>query len=300
MGILLGGNHAGLGGRMRSITWGRLLARLIGFKYIFIWPLSDACGGTDIDPNRDLFPRLNPFIPVEPWPAHGDWMGQDAKEKRAARKRMMSAYAAEYLEATSPEGSVIDLTTPEEGEIGRLEALTGFPIRYRGAGVVEPFEPTQQHRERFREELLRIEPAEVIRRRVAAFLTDHDLAGFIGVHVRRGDLERAGGKHPRFFENDLYFEALAARDPRGERDIFLCTESEDVIAEFVDRYGERVVYPPIAPNHRGSAGGIQDALVDILLLSRCPLVISGSSNFSALAAIMGGAEHLAFRRRKNA
>jgi hypothetical protein len=109
----------------------------------------------------------------------------------------------------------------------------------------------------------------------------------VGVHVRRGDFQRPY----RPAQNDVqFFAAMDAvlRDRPGARFV-LATDSEETERLFVERYRTRIVRHPKSTRARDQAEAICDALVDLLLLGRCPhLIGTYSSTFSEVAWWMGG------------
>jgi hypothetical protein len=109
----------------------------------------------------------------------------------------------------------------------------------------------------------------------------------VGVHVRRGDFRRPY----RPAQNDgQFFAAMDAvlRDRPGTRFV-LATDSEETERLFVERYRVRIVCHPKRTRARDQEEAIQDALIDLLLLARCPVLIGTySSTFSEVAWWIGG------------
>lgn len=131
-----------------------------------------------------------------------------------------------------------------------------------------------------------LSPLPAIRERVEAVAADLPV-DTVGVHVRRGDFQRPG----RPAQNDRrFFTAMDAvlRDRPGAR-FLLATDSEETERLFVERYRARVVRHPKQIRARDCAPAIRDALVDLLLLARCPhLIGTYSSTFSEVAWWIGG------------
>jgi len=110
----------------------------------------------------------------------------------------------------------------------------------------------------------------------------HLVDGCLGVHVRRTDHKHA----IEVSKTEDYFSLLDAR-PKEEC-FFLSTD--DAVEEFAfrDRYGDRVKIYKKRSFMRSESAAIEDAFMDMLLLSRCTAIIaSAGSTFSACAAFIG-------------
>jgi hypothetical protein len=131
-----------------------------------------------------------------------------------------------------------------------------------------------------------LSPVPAIRARVEA-LAGSLADDVVGVHVRRGDF----GSSNRQGQNDgQFFEAMDAvlRDRPAARFV-LATDSAETERLFVERYRARIVHHPKTSRVRSQSAAIKDALVDLLLLARCPQLIGTfSSTFSEVAWWMGG------------
>lgn len=140
-----------------------------------------------------------------------------------------------------------------------------------------------------------IAPAPAVAARVEAFAREH-FAGrsVVGVHVRRGDaLASRRAEQHRVSSDEAFAAALAAvvaRDP--EVRFFLSTDCAKTQQAFAERFAGRVVFTRKEfPDSVLDAPkpGQQDALVDMLLLSRTRLVLgTHASTFGLLAAKLSG------------
>jgi hypothetical protein len=113
----------------------------------------------------------------------------------------------------------------------------------------------------------------------------HDLPDqTIGVHVRRRDLD--GTAQPlRLFIEEMRHEV--ERDTRVR--FFLATDELAVSKELVDIFGERLLQIEKRSLDRNSPVGIEDALVDLVTLSRTQRILgSYNSSFGAIASVLGG------------
>lgn len=108
----------------------------------------------------------------------------------------------------------------------------------------------------------------------------------VGVHIRRGDNDASIQISPV----DLFVKRMeqeVGRDP--EVRFFLSTDDQDTEEAMTRLFPGRVTVRP-KDFSRTSTRGVQDALVDLLVLSKCPLILGSYwSSFSQTAAEIGGA-----------
>ena len=109
----------------------------------------------------------------------------------------------------------------------------------------------------------------------------------IGLHIRRTDNAKAISRSP----DELFLrkiENLLKADPLQK--FFLATDSESVKERFVRTFGA-CIQTRTAVAKRASAGGVRDAVIDLMLLAACKkLYGSYWSSFSEVAAEIGGIE----------
>lgn len=115
----------------------------------------------------------------------------------------------------------------------------------------------------------------------------HDVFGLLGVHCRRTDY-RPHVQH-RYDELDQLFAGYVA-DTFGDCGNFLATDSPRTEENFRHYFSNVSVYPKSHfPNgmHRNFAS-VREAVVDMVLLSRCRSVLADShSTFAAVAGWLG-------------
>lgn len=115
----------------------------------------------------------------------------------------------------------------------------------------------------------------------------------IGVHVRAGrDVEFS--RAPRDLQ-PMFFEGLdALRDRLPHARFYVASDSRETIADFIVRYGARVVTAngiaaPVARRSVWDAESVREALVDLMMLGRCRRILGTFySSFSDVAAQLGG------------
>ena len=149
-----------------------------------------------------------------------------------------------------------------------------------------------------REEMSRLAACVLPSEGVASIVREHsrspDLANAVGIHVRRGDLLVAGpANRARIVEMEDYFRHIDMLFPN--EDLFVCAEDLEIVRSFEARYGERVIPGVSRGFNRDSQFDLMQAYADIILLSRCAVVLGGVSAFNRAAAVIGGKPLLQIR-----
>lgn len=110
----------------------------------------------------------------------------------------------------------------------------------------------------------------------------------VGVHIRRTDHADAIANSPL----SLFIDRMKEEIEKNDATFYLTTDDADVIAELKKHIPkERLLVYEDKVLDRDAAVGIQDALVDMLCLSKCAKIIgSYRSTFSLIPSIMGGIE----------
>lgn len=115
-----------------------------------------------------------------------------------------------------------------------------------------------------------------------------------GVHIRRTDHIQAIEESPL----ELFVDSIAAtidEDPTAS--FYLTTDDLPTDGYIKMKFGDRIITRPKVLD-RNSVEGIQDALVDIWLLSRTAKIFgSFYSTFSKVASLVGGIELVIMRRK---
>ncbi len=95
----------------------------------------------------------------------------------------------------------------------------------------------------------------------------------------------------KYFQIEEFFEIM---DEMEDKTFFVSCDSQDVLAQFISRYGEeRVRYYPkrTATGDRLSKVGMQDILIDLYLLGKNPMIITSFfSTFPEMSWWFGGCQ----------
>ena len=128
-------------------------------------------------------------------------------------------------------------------------------------------------------------------------IDSYDLRDSIGIHIRRKDTSAADTTQPwanHFARTTLpMFESSIEKEIRSDANaqFFLSTNSEAVEETFSKKYGDRIFIHKKQTRDRINPQGIQEALVDLLLLASTKRVIgTRHSSFSEVASRMSGAD----------
>jgi hypothetical protein len=116
--------------------------------------------------------------------------------------------------------------------------------------------------------------------------TGLDLGELVGVHIRGTDNTEAVERSPL----ESFFERMQERlEEHPETHFFLATDDPATEHRVNERFPGRVTARPKV-FARDQAQGVRDALVDLLVLSKCPLILGSYwSSFTDAAAELGGA-----------
>ncbi len=140
----------------------------------------------------------------------------------------------------------------------------------------------------------RIRPKKDIEDTAWAFINKYkdsfDRAEVIGVHIRKGDFKGLyDGRAGISKEEDFMERMKCLLEVNSNYKFLLCTEDEETEERFLQRFGkDKIIYFPKRFRDRNSSNGVKEAFVDILLLSKCPIIIGTFlSTFTEIAWWMG-------------
>jgi hypothetical protein len=241
----------GLGNRMRAIASGVALAREIGRPMRVIWVRS-----------KGMQCRFDALF--EPIP------GVPVLERTPQPHRILRRFAIHL-------GKYSHLVQQPDIKRMRGERSEWREIARRRS----PYISTYDGFYRCRHDLEIFRPRAPLQREI-----ERTTAGFgphtVGVHIRRGDHDRARQRSP----TAAFIERMAADDLAAR--FFLATDSPAEESALSSHFPGRVITYRKASG-RDSAAGIQGALVELYALARTSRILgSYSSSFSETAAEIGG------------
>ncbi|MFR4128824.1 MAG: Nodulation protein Z (NodZ) [Roseburia inulinivorans] len=107
----------------------------------------------------------------------------------------------------------------------------------------------------------------------------------VGVHIRRTDHKDAIEKSPL----ELFYDRMEDEIEKHDANFYVTTDDAEVLMKLKSQFSEKrlIIYEDKILD-RNSTIGIQDALVDMICLSKCRKIIgSYRSTFSLIPSIMG-------------
>ena len=273
----------GLGGRLLNLASTFRIAKKLGLKHLICWDYPSV-------PQKAIYVKLFEglsFIKLDYFD------NKDLKVYYLTREHNRETGKKEFTVTNSIIENFDVVVTDHLGLLG-LEAD-------RGRIATKVMGQNKKFREELREAINSVKSNSYICQEVQKFLKKNDLKNCVGVHVRRGDVERnvkKGVDLHKFRQVEQFFDCL---DGIRAKKIFLCTEGEDVRREFIEKYGlgNILFYPARSyirecPAIRSEGPdweveeSLNDAFIDNLLLSECKKIVHVSSNFTEAAALRGG------------
>lgn len=138
---------------------------------------------------------------------------------------------------------------------------------------------TQEEIDEFLPYFKYIIPSQDIQYMVYAFMNKYkesfERAEIIGVHIRKGDYKVSfDGRQYISTEDKFIKEIVQLLEINSNYKFLLCTENEETENKFKNTFNEgTIICFPKKFRGRKSSNSIKEAFVDMLLLSKCPIII---------------------------
>jgi hypothetical protein len=253
-----------LGGRLVAILNARAIADALNVRFRFIWPRGD---DHELDEPRELFDAA--FLVSHEIDA-------DDLLHRTILKfdpRQTPAEARQSLFAMEPPPAI------EISECFRILALAGEEHTAAAA--------------RFRAGLDDIVWSARGRELIEFFRSNADIQGLSAVHVRAGDVVTGDWGHFMAYEKYVpmpFIEAAVVKlSAGGRKPVVVMSDSEPCVAYLRGRHRNLRAPADLYPGYE-SLSDVQKAFADVLMLSRCRVIVGPkSSAFSLLGANLGAA-----------
>jgi hypothetical protein len=289
---LLCSRKDGMGARVSNLLWTWRLARKIGARTLCYWPPLDSYYGAatgvaelfdvgriaatglrhelaivDARPSDHFSPRLIPLIPGEP-----------------VDPRLYAVSSA------------------------RIEAGRDLPVMDTAIGpLLAPGESAEQALAEVRQLFARLPLRGNLRLGIKHARRNAGLASMVAVHVRRGDIVEVlrhecahfspaslepGSLLDRYTEHFFrgcaptaaYLRLIRPYLKQGFRIAFF-SDTPGAAAPFTKRFGDKMILgDSLAP---AGLSGLQEALFEMAVMSRCHAIIGAKSQFSTLASMIG-------------
>ncbi len=301
---LLCSRKDGAGARLTNLLWTWRVARRAGLQTICFWPPMDpyygVCNGAaDI---IDTYALATTGI---------------GRELQVLDGRPIDILRAE---AVTPDPEVVfNVKDYAAGpEVGRTRATSARVID-TGLALLAEGETEADATEEIKTLFARLPLNRQIHAAVKAANREHHLHSMVAVHVRRGDIvktlrnacrqyseaEREDGslldRYTGHFLRccpppDSYFRLIREYRARRCRVLFF-SDSPDTVEPFTRRFGDEITLArDLAPE---GLNGVQQAFFEMLLMSRCRVIIGAKSLFSRTATLIGKPRFIDARRRSS-
>jgi hypothetical protein len=298
---LLCSRKDGMGARLANLLWTWRLARKVGARTLVFWPPMDeyyraVAGIGDI---LDLYQLAT---------------GPIREELQIVDGRPADMFVPHLIDLNPRRACVPEryLVSPP----GTYRARTPLPVLESSNG---PLLMAGESKKAVAAEARELFARLPLRRRISKSLRvarKYHPKALVAVHVRRGDivdiLKTAGAEFTpaareagsmldrytgHFFRAcaplETYYRLLQIHLDRGET-ILLFSDTPEMEAPFVERFGDRVVLArALAPP---TLTGLQQAMFELLLMSTCDVIIGTRSTFGLLASAAGNASFVDARQ----
>ena len=252
----------GLGNRMRALDSAIALARALGYPITMVWNIDASLGC-----------RFNDlFYP----PASIQKIVHRNRNRKSRIERLLRkiTYNIGRRKELSMEQQEVEKHMRQHFDFKQLSRYPTVHIAtcshfYESEAPFREFHPVQQ-----------------LQSQIDSYT--HLFNNTIGVHLRRTDNYIATEHSPtEFFLATM--ERMVHDDP--QTGFFLATDDPQEEKRFLDAFPGRVISHRKRSYHRSEPAAIQDALIDLYVLSKCKKIIGSYwSSFSDVASALGGAE----------
>ncbi len=257
--------YGGLSNRLRVLLSGVALAEATGRRFTMLWPVRPTCGA----PYEALFENAWGVVTQKPSPPEAAWL--------PALGGDMGRDWFDIATAPQPEIAVSSTTWLVEPDFCPSHA----PLRQRCGELME-----------------QLRPVPAVRDRVAAFRAAHFRPTMLGVHLRRADFLRrlpycAHNTGPalaalrRLLQQYPAAGIFLSTDDGGPDPVTGAAQYEGVREKLRAAFGDRVVWTTPRTLENGAMEGVQDALVDLLLLRATDAVVGTWWSSFSEAAVAG-------------
>ena len=302
-GWLLCSRKDGAGARLANLLWTWRLARGAGLRTLCFWPplpayYSDASGAEDVLDLATLRATelQDELRVIDGRPGHFVQPRFVTPNPRREHEPLDHAVSADPTCSTATHASVI--------------TSTDGPLLRKGEDRSDAIDEA-------RALFARLPLHKRVEHAVDSVAREHDLSRMVAVHVRSGDIVeglrdaclgfgpedlRAGSVLDKYTQH--YFRgcapttsymSLAERFEGEGYGILFFSDTPSAAGPFQERFAAELLFAAsLAPAPLSS---VQQALFEIILMSRCHAIVGTKSKFSTLASLIGGAPVLDVRRK---
>lgn len=263
---------AGLGNRLNCLYSALYWKKALGLTFTVLWEVDEACC-IEYDklfmPISDMHVKTVYTLPLKYNKLLKSCLGKLYIKMLKGKSLYYSSEKTADIYCNGGEQAVIDILSKED--IYCIKANSSFAELNHISEVVNELKPTEE-----------------IEMCVRTVLDSYKGKHIIGVHIRRTDNEASIQHSPTKLFAEKMRECL---DNDSDAVFYLATDDKEVEKEMSAEF-PTVTHRCFSDEKiRESEGGIKDAYVDMLCLSRCEKIYgSYGSTFSKMAAVIGGIE----------
>lgn len=255
---------AGLGNRLLGLATAYTVSKRLDRELVVIWKREVGCNIRA----KDLFELPMRVVEI----SENGYSKEPAKQLTGNFMKMKwRARAKRFLECDD-----VEQMKKDKGYDGLYELIRETPVIY-----LKSFGPvceTEASCFSF------LKPCEAIREKGKALLEQIE-KDIVGVHIRRTDHTEAIANSPL----SLFIERIEQEAAEGAAGFFIATDDAETKGALKERLGGiPLIFHETGIIDRNSKEGIEDALIEMLALSRCRKILgSYNSTFSLLPSYIG-------------
>lgn len=264
----------GIGSRILKIGFSLALAKKLGREPVFCWYQNWQCGNNT--QMADFFENDLNSVAVS------------SEMENSSKVALKNTFGKRMI--------MVGERTPERLSLVELDKYDliylGNPALEKAGGLAE----LRELRQLAASEVRALKLTKKVSEEIDQFAEKMFKGRVLGVHVRGGDIRNYAEKNEALHENKtkqavryVPVERFVAKLKEVKDDydtIFLSVEDEDQLEVIRKAFQDNIVYRS-KPHGRESIEHIQEALIEIYLLSKCDFLLLGKSKFGRLAVNLG-------------
>lgn len=258
-------NLGGISNRVKCLVSMQRLGKEYDREVLMYWSLNHTCGAKF----SDLFENKVKEIDEEQLnKIEGGKIQKFGDELITIRD-----YPKEYI-ATSTSGLLLT-----QEELSKYPELAKEGINLKFSNIPE------EVKKNILLYLKKLKPLKSIQKDIINFQKKNNLAKMVGVHIRRGDFADRKVSPGRVSSDEKFIERmneLVRENPKTK--FFLCTDSKEMEEKLERVFPKKIIKFPKTSFIRTDIRATQEGLIDLLLLSKTPLILGTyKSTFTEMA-----------------
>lgn len=261
-------NCGGLGNRLKGLISVMRLSEKLARKHLLYWQNNQYCGCEFEDLFENKFSKIN------------------ESELKKIKKQDYELYNGSFVNSENPQKYLLFNTWKFvllPGEIPpNINFISEIYPSEEGSNIDFEYNKVPEGmRIEIISYLKKLVPIQKIRETIDEFSQKNDISNYIGLHIRRGDNKFSVDGREEVSSDELFIEKIKSMP---DEKFFLCTDSTETETKFKELFKERIITYHKGNRKRSKKESLQEALIDMLLLSKTKHIIgSYLSTFTELA-----------------